>query len=358
MANFCNKCGNKLEPNSSFCSNCGNHISQESNNSNSFISQNVTKEFGNNEKSEANREQLDQKEQDITRLENGTEYQKKKRKITKISIVILILIIVLVYYLDKTRKEMIRSEMMKNMVECKAGSFMMGSHSRFKSPEEILHKVTISKPFYIGKYEVTQKDYETVMGNNPSNFRGDNRPVEMVSWNDAKEYCNKLNIKYKDYLPLGYRFDLPTEAQWEYACRAGTDTELNSGKNITNVGYRDICPNLNEVAWYGNNSGNFTHNVGQKKPNAWGIYDMHGNVLEWCRDYWSEKYSATEVTDPIGPLRADPIDGDYDSYRIYRGGCYKGLDFCCRSSFRAWTCYTQHIKSEDLGFRVAIVPAE
>ena len=170
------------------------------------------------------------------------------------------------------------------MVKIKAGMFLMGSpwgeKGHFKDEDE--HRVTISKPFLIGKYEVTQKQYQAVMGDNPSHFKGEDRPVEKVSWNDANLFCDKLNELLAKELPKGYRFDLPTEAQWEYACRAGTNIALNNGRNLT-CAY-GLCPDLDEVGWFDKNSGGHSRAVGEERPNAWGLYDMHGNVWEWCRD--------------------------------------------------------------------------
>ena len=158
---------------------------------------------------------------------------------------------------------------------------------------------------------------------------------------------------FKDYLPQGYKFDLPTEAQWEYACRAGTTTSLNSGKNITSK--RGFCPNLDEVGWSSENSKGVTHPVGQKKPNAWGIYDMHGNVLEWCNDWYGD-YPKKQVTDPIG--------GKSGSKRILRSGSEisnfspfsPDNNAVFRSANRYYN-YPSH-KSNDIGFRVALVPIE
>lgn len=245
------------------------------------------------------------------------------------------------------------------MVKCPAGSFMMGSpeqeHAKVKEfvggfhkdlfkfeYNEKLHLVTFTKPFYIGKYEVTQSQYVALMGKNPSKFIGANNPVEMVSYDEAKAFCDNLNLKYLNILPQGYKFALPTEAQWEYACRAGTNTALNNGKNLTTSD--SACPNLDEVAWYDKNASGTTHIVGQKKPNAWGIYDMHGNVYEWCRD-WYGVYPNEDVIDPIG--------ANGGSYRVNRGGGWGYFAVYCRSASR---CYYPVYCGSDLGFRVALVP--
>ena len=231
-----------------------------------------------------------------------------------------------------------------NLVKCPTGSFIMGSQ-KFeigRDSDEKPHRVTISKTFYISKYEVTQKEYETVMGENPSSFKGENYPVESVSWIEAKDFCKKLNEIYKEYLPSGYQFDLPTEAQWEYACRAGTTTALNNGEYIIDS---IICQNLDQVAWYFNNSNYNIHVVGQKKPNEWGIFDMHGNVWEWCRD-WYGGYQFLAVTDPTGP--------NIGSDRVIRGGCWDSFARFCRSASRR--SYSPARRFHILGFRLALVP--
>ena len=260
------------------------------------------------------------------------------------------------------------------MIKCPAGSFIMGSCDEDSREfmgyvngtgyhlrtwgflyEEQPHWVTITKPFYIGKYEVTQKQYEAIMGNNPSYYKGDEKPVESVSWNDAKLFCEKLNEKYSGILPEGYMFDLPTEAQWEYACRAGTTTNLNSGRNMNNDPKiaidvaRGPCANLDKLGWYKENASETIHVVGQKKPNSWYIYDMHGNVSEWCRDWYSQ-YPTCELEDPY----VDAINRNY--CRVERGGSF--FD-------RAWSC-TSHCRtpqhpattSSSLGFRAALVPVQ
>jgi formylglycine-generating enzyme required for sulfatase activity len=161
------------------------------------------------------------------------------------------------------------------------------------------HKVTITKPFYLGKFEVTQEQWQAVMGSNPSRFKGSKNPVEMVSWEDCQKFIQRLGEKVP-----GQTFRLPTEAEWEYACRAGSTTEY---------GYGDDDGQSDQYAWHKNNSGVGTHPVGEKKPNAWGLYDMHGNVREWCQDWYGE-YDSSAATDPVGP--------SIGSNRVLRGGSW------------------------------------
>ena len=219
--------------------------------------------------------------------------------ISAAALVLITVIIIAIYSVRFRTEELTLPQGVKlQMVKIPSGSFQREGNT-----------VTLTKPFYLGKYEVTQAQWQAVMGSNPSNFKGDNLPVECISWHDAKEFCKKLNEIYADKLPAGYQFDLPTEAQWEYACRAGTTTALNNGKDLTSDWGE--CSNLNEVAWYTKNSGGKTHEVGQKRANAWGLYDMHGNVWEWCRD-WYGAYPGISVTDPVGPSSG--------SDRVMRGG--------------------------------------
>lgn len=194
------------------------------------------------------------------------------------------------------------------------GTFRMGDISGDgNNDERPVHSVTLSS-FEMGIYEVTQEQYEDVMGNNPSNFSGTNLPVEVVSWYDAVEFCNALSDAavldrcYNestwecDFNANGFR--LPTEAEWEYACRAGTETKYYTGNNEHD---------LAESGWYSGNSGGKTHSVGQKTANAFGLYDMHGNVWEWCNDwYYSDYYSISPSTNPTGPTSG--------TNRIIRGG--------------------------------------
>ncbi len=197
------------------------------------------------------------------------------------------------------------------------------------------HRVKISKPFYLGKYEVTQAQWQAVMGNNPSQFNAPMHPVEKVSWDDTRSFLAKLNAVFRR---KGIQFGLPTEAQWEYACRAGTTTAFSFGDNAAL---------LSRYGWFKDNSGEKTHPVGQKKPNAWGLYDMHGNVWEWCADwYGADYYRQSPPADPTGPPAG--------SNRVDRGGGRDGGG--CRSAYRG-RC-TPGFRRSNLGFRVALVPVD
>lgn len=236
------------------------------------------------------------------------------------------------------------------MMPCPAGRFTMGSprSERGRNINENEHVVTISKPFLLGKYEVTQRQWKAVMGNNPSHFKErerysypDGLPVERVSWDDAKQFCEKMNKRHAEKLPRGYRFDLPTEAQWEYACRAGKTTALNNGQNLTD---RENCPNLN--GWYSGNSNGKTQLVGRRGENAWGLYDMHGNVWEWCRDRYAD-YDLKATFDPTGPTEGSMT-------RVRRGGSWNKNARHCRSAYRYYDVTDR--RSSEIGFRLALVP--
>jgi len=192
-------------------------------------------------------------------------------------------------------------------VRIKAGKFTMGDKG-----DGPAHEVTISKDYWMQTTETTQAQWEAVMGENPSRFKGADRPVERVSWEDCQEFLKKLNEKLalrsseseggaKDQLK-GKAAKLPTEAEWEYACRAGEKGKWCFGDDEEKLG---------NYAWYNKNSDGKTHPVGQKKANAWGLYDMHGNVFEWCEDWYGE-YPSEAVTDPTGPAKG--------KYRCLRGG--------------------------------------
>jgi formylglycine-generating enzyme required for sulfatase activity len=163
---------------------------------------------------------------------------------------------------------------------CPPGTFQMGPFSGPPVSGDAV-QVTLSSGFWIGKYLVTQSQYEFVMGHNPSGFAGVSLPVETVCKSDADAFCDELNRleRATNRLPQGWEYRLPTEAQWEYACRAGTNTIFSWG---------DDEKQIDDYAWYGQNSSGRTHAVGQKKPNLWGLYDMHGNCIEWCRDAWRD----------------------------------------------------------------------
>jgi formylglycine-generating enzyme required for sulfatase activity len=228
------------------------------------------------------------------------------------------------------------------LVPIPAGEFQMGSPASEarRQNDEIQHVVKITKPFELGVYEVTQEQYEKVMGSKPSNFKGPQNPVERVSWNDAVEFCRKLS-SLSEEKASGYVYHLPTEAEWEYACRAGTQTAYSFGDSESELG---------DYAWYNKNSGRTTHPVGSKKPNAWGLYDMHGNVWERCQD-WHGSYPNGSVTD-YEPDRGMAVTGaaSAGSFRVSRGGSWINLSDYCRSARR--NRYTPDRRSSILGFRV------
>ena len=217
------------------------------------------------------------------------------------------------------------------MVKVEAGSFDMGATPEMEKPadrEKPVHRVTLTNNYYIGKYEVTQALWQAVMGSNPSNFKGDDLPVEMVTWNDCQDFISKLNAM------TGKRFRLPSEAEWEYAARGGNKSR----------GYQYIGSNtIGDVAWYGDNSGSKTHAVGTKQPNELGIYDMAGNVFEWCQD-WYGSYNSSPQVNPTGAASG--------SYRVDRGGSWLNLAWNCRTSYRdeSASCCCDSI----LGFRLVL----
>ena len=182
-----------------------------------------------------------------------------------------------------------------NMVAIKAGSFLRQQHT-----------VTLTRDYWIGRYEVTQAEYADVTGKNPSHFKGDTaRPVEKLSFFDAAAYCGAVSARERvaGRLPAPYEYRLPTEAEWEYACRAGSTNFYSFGDKSDADSY----------CWSLDNSDGTTHPVGQKKPNAWGLYDMHGNVWEWCQD-WFGMNPAADVVDPVGPTQS--------KYKVFRGGSW------------------------------------
>ena len=217
------------------------------------------------------------------------------------------------------------------MVKVEAGSFNMGATPEMENPydsEKPVHRVTLTNNYYIGKYEVTQALWKIVMGSNPSNSKGDNLPVEKVSWNNCQKFISKLNKL------TGKSFRLPTEAEWEYAARGGNKSRgyQYSGSNT-----------IGDVAWYDGNSGSKTHAVGTKQPNELGIYDMTGNVLEWCQD-WYDSYSSSPQTNPTGAVSG--------SFRVLCGGSWGNSAGYCRSSCRGSN--TPGSRNNFLGLRLVL----
>jgi formylglycine-generating enzyme required for sulfatase activity len=238
------------------------------------------------------------------------------------------------------------------------GTFTMGSNSG--DDDETPHEVTLSQPCYMGVHEVTQSQYEQVMESNPSHFKGRSNPVEKVSWDDAVEFCRKLS-SLRAEKSAGRVYRLPTEAEWEYACRAGTTTTYSYGDDETQ---------LSEDAWFGDNSGDRKidvekiwikekrsfdtrlsanncrpHTIGGKHPNGWGLYDMHGNVFEWCQD-WGGDYPTHAVIDPTGPSSG--------SSRVYRGGSWRNEARYCRSAYHQSSA--PGVRAGAIGFRVVLSP--
>lgn len=211
------------------------------------------------------------------------------------------------------------------------GEFMMGSEKGDKQ-EKPVHKVKITQAFYIGVYEVTQEQCEKIMGKNPSSFKGANLPVDSVGWKDAEEFCKKLSEKE------GVEYFLPTEAQWEYACRAGSNTEYYWGDKMDN-----------EFCWFTGTSARKTHDVGTKKPNDFGLYDMSGNVYEICSDWYDENYyTVSPEEDPKGPEKG--------AAKAIRGGSWNNRETYCRSASRV--DLSDRAEMQRIGFRVCCVVSE
>jgi sulfatase modifying factor 1 len=219
------------------------------------------------------------------------------------------------------------------MLWVKPGTVEMGMRL---IPNKTPHTVTLTQGFYLGKHEVTQSQWEKVMGSNPSEFKGGDRPVEKVSWPDVISFCNKLTALEREAgrLPAGMAYQLPTEAQWEYACRAGTKTAFSFGDSLT-FGQANIRGGPGE-----------TTDVGKYPANGWGFYDMHGNVYEWCADWYGD-YPAGAARDSVGPAAG--------SARVFRGGSWGGIASSARSAIRNGSL--PRSSSEYLGFRLSLRPA-
>ena len=229
------------------------------------------------------------------------------------------------------------ADLSMEMLWVKPGTFEMGSRSSEKNraDDETPHTVTLSQGFYLGKHEVTQSEWEKVMGSNPSHFNGADRPVERVSWTAVTSFCEKLTEleRKAGRLPSGMSYQLPTEAQWEYACRAETKTAYTFGDSLTS-GQANISGGPDE-----------TTDVGKYPANAWGFHDMHGNVWEWCADWYGD-YPAGAVRDPVGPA-----DG---SIRVLRGGSWYFSAYSARSADRSRDGPAFSINF--LGFRLSLRP--
>ena len=234
---------------------------------------------------------------------------------------------------SETPKELkldLGDEVSLDLVLVSPATFAMGSPEaeRRRNSDETLHQVTLTRPLYLGKFPVTQQQYDHIMGEGPSYFEQPQNPVENVSWENALQFCLKLASR------LGKPIRLPTEAEWEYACRAGSTTAFCFG---------DSNYNLGDYAWYAANSESRPHPVGQKKPNPWGLYDMHGNVWEWCSD-WYGPYPVSLVTDPLG--------GKEGTARVLRGGAWNLDPRSCRSADRGRNAPTY--RAFNLGFRICV----
>jgi uncharacterized protein (TIGR02996 family) len=210
------------------------------------------------------------------------------------------------------------------------GTFLMGSdHKRANADEKPVHRVTLTKGFFLGIHPVTQTQWKAVTGSNPSHFPGDNRPVEYVSWDDCQEFCKTLTAHLEGRGTMG----LPSEAEWEYACRAGTTTEYWTGNGAAA---------LKKAGWYSSNSGNQTHPVGELAANAWGLHDMHGNVWEWCQDGY-RVYESSDQTDPRGQTN--------NNIFVLRGGGWYNQPGGSRATFR-FRCMPGN-RGNDIGCRIS-----
>lgn len=236
------------------------------------------------------------------------------------------------------------------LIELRPGTFAMGSPAgeRQRKTNETRHDVTLTKPFFLGQTEITQGQWQAVMGTHPAKNSGsDQLPVDNVSWNDAQQFCVTLTEQARkaNVIPATMRFALPTEAQWEYACRAGSSTPFAHGHSLDasqanfdgNHPYGTTPTTVRFI--------NATTPVAHYRPNAWGFYDMHGNVMEWCRDWYQPDLGGAPATDPVGPATG--------TYKVYKGGNYRDIAAFCRSAFRYFNL--PHFKYAYLGFRVALV---
>ncbi len=273
---------------------------------------------------------------------------------------------------SQTNPASLKNSIGMEFIPISPGKFMMGSEFKTKRPGVTMpvHEVTLTEPFHLGVYEVTQQQFERVMGMNPTRVKGQADPASAVSWSDAVTFCEKLSAMPAER-SAGRVYRLPTEAEWEYACRAGTTTEYCFGDDASKLG---------EYGWFVGNSGNSVIDfqalgptekvqavqnnnnrlrpVGTKKPNAWGLYDMHGNMWEWCQDHYAQ-YTAKAVTDPINPApgttsesSGNPVDQILNAGRVVRGGGWRVYAAGCRSAYR--NSNDPSLRGPVNGFRVAL----
>jgi len=297
----------------------------------------------------------------IKQKENLVNYPQKLFKVLRYTFLIAVIILGLVTIIgtggsssdNGSLDEQITNSLDMTFNYIEPGTFMMGSPEdepgRNATRESPQHQVTLTQGYHMQTTQVTQGQWEAVMGDNPSGFDecGDDCPVEGVSWYDAQDFITALNQQEGT---TGYA--LPTEAQWEYAARAGSTTAFANGQ-ITETG-SGYDPVLDSMGWYGYNShadhsthlsGKGTHPVAQKAPNAWGLYDMHGNVWEWVAD-WSGTYPTSAVTDPTGPSTG--------TNRVFRGGGWSSSARFCRSAYRG--IYYPCSRYDNIGFRLVLLP--
>ena len=227
------------------------------------------------------------------------------------------------------------------MIWIPSGKFVMGSPKSepgHRYEEEDLHQVIISRGFWIGQFEVTQTQFETITGGNPSTFKDPQMPVHKVNWEDAMEFCETLTDRENSMnrMPDKWGFNLPTEAQWEYACRADTTTVFNFGNG---------AEELPQYGWFSDNSDGSPKTIGTKKPNPWGIHDLQGNVGEWCFDWYGKAYPDDGSVDPITKKGS--------AFKIFRGGTYTDISDRCRAAYRNRA--TPDTSNSWIGFRVVLM---
>ena len=263
----------------------------------------------------------------------------------RVAVVVAAMLFCMPVFAQGVKLKSVTNSIGMELIEIPAGKFTMGSPEDEKDhqEDEAQVSVTLTKPFGLGKTEVTQGQWKSVMGTEPWDRKGDVKadkdcPATNVSYFDALEFCEKLTeVERKaGKLKADEEYRLPTEAEWEYACRAGTTTAYSFGNDESKLG---------EYGWFDGNAKNigeqYAHKVGLKKPNPWGLYDMHGNVEEWCSDRFSGNLSGG--VDPVGP--------NGGSFRVSRGGGWWSNPGLCRSAFRGYL--VPSIRNHDLGFRVA-----